>query len=130
MNIYFGGSMTGSQEKMNDYKKLIGVLKNYGTVLNPFVGEKMTQKEPLCVYNRDTENLQKTDILIADVSIPSTGVGFELGYADLLNIKTIIIYDKKYPLPSALILGNPKFIVNGYNTIEEAENIIKNSFNV
>lgn len=125
MKLYFCGSMTHSQEKMNDYKELITFMENYGSVLNKFVGEKIVDEKPIAIYNRDTGNLKQAEKLIADVSIVSTGVGFELGYADNLNIKTLIIYDKNLPTPSALILGNPNFQVEGYQTLEEAKKIIQ-----
>ncbi len=125
MNIYFCGSMTGSQEKKEDYKELITYLKNYGNVLNEFVGEKIVEDDANKIYLRDTSNLKKADVLIADVTIISTGVGFELGYADLLPINSLVIYDNSKELPSSLILGNPNFTVKGYNSIDEAKQIIK-----
>lgn len=128
MNIYFSGSMTNSQEKMDDYKELINFLENYGNVLNKFVGEKIINYEDEFVYERDTNNLRKTDILIADITIPSTGVGFELGYAEFLNIKTILIYDKNKLKPSSLVLGNPNFVKIEYNTIEEIKQEIVKIF--
>lgn len=125
MNLYFCGSMTSSQEKMGDYKELIDSMENYGNVLNKFVGEKIVNEEPLDIYKRDTGNLRKAEKLVADVSVVSTGVGFELGYADLLNIPTLIIYDSNMPLPSALIIGNDKFQVKSYRNLDEAKAIIK-----
>lgn len=125
MNIYFCGSMTHSQVKMNDYKELIDYLEQYGNVLNKFVGEKIVDYNPSDIYKRDTSNLKNADILIADVSIVSTGVGFELGYADLLKIKTLVIYDEALPLPSSLIIGNNNFEVKSYKNLDEAKLIIK-----
>ena len=125
MNIYFCGSMTGSQEKMYDYKELIEYLKNYGTVLNEFVGEKIIDSDPNYIYKRDVNNLKQADIVVADVSIISTGVGFELGYADNLNIRTLLIYDINKNSPSSLVLGNPNFTKMPYRNIEEAKENIK-----
>ncbi len=124
MNIYFCGSMTHSQEKMEFYKELIDYLEQYGSVLNKFVGEKIVYKDNLDISKRDTSNLKNADILIADVSVLSLGVGFELGYADLLPIKTLIIYDDAYPTPSGLILGNPNFAIESYKTIDDAKKIV------
>ena len=126
MNIYFCGSMTGSQEKMDDYKKLIDSLENYGNVLNKFVGEKIVNSDAKYIYNRDVDNLKHANVLIADVTIISTGVGFELGYADNLNIKTLVIYDENKKLPSSLILGNSNFTIKSYKNLEEAKEIIAN----
>ncbi|MBE6140329.1 MAG: hypothetical protein E7172_02200 [Firmicutes bacterium] len=129
MNIYFCGSMTHSQEKREFYKSLIEYLNSFGEVLNPFVGEKMVEKKAIDIYKRDTNNLKNADILIADVSVVSTGVGFELGYADLLKIKTLIIYDENYPTPSSLILGNPNFVIKSYKSLDEAINICSEFIN-
>ncbi|MEG0977414.1 MAG: nucleoside 2-deoxyribosyltransferase [Bacilli bacterium] len=125
MNIYFCGSMTQSQEKMLDYKELINYLSMYGNVLNKFVGEKKGNLDNNCIYERDINNLNLADVLIADVSIPSLGVGFELGVAESKKIKTLVIYDELRNLPSGLILGNPNFLVMSYKNLDEAKENIK-----
>ena len=124
MKIYFCVSMTGSQEKMGDYKEIIDYLGSYGDVLNKFVGEKIVNSDAKYIYNRDVDNLKHADILIADVTVISTGVGFELGYADNLNIKTLVIYDETKKLPSSIILGNPNFTIRSYKNMAETKKVI------
>ncbi len=125
MNIYFSGSMTSGQDKLQDYQEMIKTLEKYGVLLNKYVGEIIKDIKPSDSYKRDTTNLKKADALIADITIASTGVGFELGYADNLQIPTLILYDEAQKLPSASVRGNPHFSVHGYKTITEAQEIIK-----
>ena len=43
MKLYFCGSMTGSREKQENYERIINYLKNYGTILNEFVADKIVK---------------------------------------------------------------------------------------
>ena len=127
MKIYFCGSMTGSREKQENYEQIIDYLKIFGTILNEFVADKVVKDyEPSVVFKRDYSNMNNADICIADISIPSTGVGFELGVMYSLNVKTLVLYDENMKLPSSLPRGADKFAVKSYKTIEEEKEIIKN----
>ena len=101
MKIYVSGSMYGGQQKINIYKKLIDKLEEYGEVLTKQIADPDAIKKEVFqkdedIY-KDLENkLEKADIIIAEVSVPSIGVGYEIGYASKLNKKIIAIYDKNY----------------------------------
>lgn len=125
MKIYFCGSMTHNRDKQPFYEEIINYLAQYGEVVNAFVKDKVvTNYDPEIVFKRDTNNLVIADILIADVSCPSCGVGYEIGYWKHLNKRTLIIYDENLPLPSALILGDASITIKSYNNVLEAKNII------
>lgn len=87
LKIYFGGSIKGGRSKVEDYKKIVDYLKTIGTVLDEHVadpnlqasGESITSTE---IYNRDVSWINECDILIAEVTVPSLGVDYEL---DMLN---------------------------------------------
>ena len=126
MKIYFCGSMTGSREKQANYEEIIKYLNTFGKVLNEFVGDKkVTDYKPENVFARDTENMKNSDVCIADISVPSTGVGFELGYFYHLNVPVLLVYDENMPLPSSLPRGADKFKVVSYSTIQEEKNKLK-----
>ncbi len=126
MKFYFCGSMTFDRSKINDYKQMINKLKEYGTVLNEFVGEDIIDdKAPLDEYNQDVNNLDVADMLIADITVPSTGVGFEIGYYEKLNRPMLFLYEKNKPLPSSLIRGIPKASIKAYDDLAEALTIIE-----
>jgi len=124
MNIYFCGSMTLDHSKKKFYAKIINYLGNYGRVLNKFVGEDFVDISPNETFKRDTHNLDSADILIADISIASLGVGFELGYFSKLNKPILLIYDEEKLLPSSLVRGIPNAIVKSYNNFDEVKIVI------
>lgn len=56
-------------------------------------------------FNSKTD-LQGVDVMLAEISHPSTGLGIELGYADLYQIPIIIAYKVgSQPSSSAKALG-------------------------
>lgn len=126
MKIYFCGSMTGSREKQANYEEIIKYLNTFGNVLNEFVGDKkVTDYKPENVFARDTENMKNSDVCIADISVPSTGVGFELGYFYHLDTRVLLVYDENMPLPSSLPRGADKFKVVSYKDIEDEKSKLK-----
>lgn len=123
MKIYFCGAIRGGREKVNDYIKIISKLEEYGKVLDKHVanpnlsqnGENITDAE---IYKRDINWINECDIVFAEVTTPSLGVGYELGYAESKNKKIICMYedDKKI---SGMIGGNHKFERLSYANIDE-----------
>ena len=61
------------------------------------------------LYN-SREELKQTQVVIAEVSIDSFGVGIELGWADLYYNRIICIYKKGTKFPKALISVTNNFI--------------------
>ena len=130
MNIYFAGAIRGGRQKVEDYAKIVEVLKEYGNVLtehiaNPKVdifGEKLSAQE---VYMRDVEYLKENDILFAEISVPSLGVGYELAYAESIGKPVICMYDENFNV-SGMIRGNQNFKMITYSKIEELLKNIRN----
>ena len=128
MKIYVSGSIYGGTQKIDTYKILIEELEKYGEVLNKEIADPNTIANE--VYQKDEdiyEDLEKklisADILFAEVSIPSLGVGYELGFADKLNKKIIAIYDKNYTEKvTTMIRGNKRITLIPYQRIEEITN--------
>lgn len=126
MKVYFCGSMTGSREKQENYEIIIDFINEFATVINPFVKDKeVIDYDPEYIFKRDSANMKACDIVVADITIPSTGVGFELGNFYNLDKPVLVVYDENFPSPSTLPRGADKFLVKSYNTIEEEKNIIK-----
>ncbi len=127
MDIYFCGSIRGGREKVDDYIKIVELLKQYGKVLTEHIayktlddkGEKdLTKKQ---IYDRDVEYLKKSDLVVAETTVPSLGVGYELAYAESLGKKVICLFDIKENQRglSAMIEGNEKFMVINYQNVNE-----------
>ena len=126
MDIYFAGAIRGGREKVNDYQKIINKLEEIGNVLtthiaNKEIGDKgekdMTPKK---IFDRDVIWLKSSELIVAEVSVPSLGIGYELGLAESLGKKIICLYDvNSNKTLSAMIEGNKNFEIVKYNNIEE-----------
>jgi nucleoside 2-deoxyribosyltransferase len=58
------------------------------------------------VFQRDTRWIDACDALVAEVSTPSHGVGYEIGYA-LSKGKPVLCCSRRGRGVSKMILGNP-----------------------
>jgi 2'-deoxynucleoside 5'-phosphate N-hydrolase len=134
--IYFAGSIRGGRSHHELYKVIIKHLQSFGEVLTEHVGHegitpmgetRMTDPE---IFHRDMDWLISSDVIIADVSVPSLGVGFEIAKATDLGKKVLCLYsvpsDGKL---SAMIAGCPDLKVEEYQSIEDVKQIIARFFN-
>ena len=84
MKVYFAGSIRGGRIDANLYKRLIKYIQKTAIVLTEHVGNLNLSEERQTVteiYNQDTTWLRESDVLIAECTCPSLGVGYELAYA-------------------------------------------------
>ncbi len=125
MKFYFAGAIRGGREKLNIFIKINELLEKYGEVLdkhvanpNVFELEKNVSHEER--YKRDIDWIKECDILVAEASTPSLGVGYEIAYAEKLGKRIICVYDEQVTL-SSMICGN------NYNEIikyKDAEDLL------
>jgi len=127
MNIYFACSITGGREFESVYQEIVTALTKDGHeiptshLVNSGTVEKERILPPRDVYERDVNWIKNCDVLIAEVSVPSHGVGYEIGFA--LNIgKPVVCLHQKERKVSKMITGNPDhaLTVCAYSTVEEA----------
>lgn len=126
MKIYFCGSVTGGREFQQNYRELIAFLKTKGTVLTEHLGKKelSDQGEELpdrTVFERDMNWLKESDLVIAEVSVPSIGIGYEIATAEKQGKKIVALYYRNASKKlSRIVGGNQKIQMIFYETIEEA----------
>ena len=125
MNIYFACSITGGRELESFYQQFVAALEADGHVIptshlaqsEAMEGERMLT--PRDVYERDVKWVRECDVLIAEVGVPSHGVGYEIGYA--LNAgKPVLCLAQEGRRVSKMITGNPNLEMRSYATLEEA----------
>ncbi|REL32881.1 nucleoside 2-deoxyribosyltransferase [Rhodohalobacter sp. SW132] len=127
MNIYFSGSIRGGRQDAELYKQLIEHLKQYGTVLTEHIGyenisHSKTDRE---IHDEDMAWLRESDIVIAEVTTPSLGVGYEIGRAVEMEKRIVCLYRNiDGSKVSAMLKGSPNFQCKSYQTIEEAKTIL------
>jgi 2'-deoxynucleoside 5'-phosphate N-hydrolase len=129
MKIYFAGSIRGGRQDAEKYFELIDFLSTQAEVLTEHVGsselgargeDAMSDHE---IHRRDLEWLESCDAVIAEVSTPSLGVGYELGIAEKLSKPILCLFDASQPefRLSAMLSGNAKIQVGRYQTLGEAK---------
>ncbi len=131
LKIYFAGSISGGRADVNLYKELIDYIKNYGQVLTEFIGSNDLQENDEQnlsdneIHDRDLKWLFESDVLIAEVSTPSLGVGYEIGRAVEKKKKVLCLYrEREGKRLSAMIAGNKNIFVAKYKNTDEAKNAI------
>lgn len=129
MKIYFAASIRGGRKDQNKYNELIGFLSSKVEVLTEHVGDlslgqtgeqHFTDKE---IYQRDLEWLESADAVIAEVTNPSLGVGYELGVAEKLGKPVLCLFDDSDDNRnlSAMISGNHKITTFRYTSLDQAK---------
>lgn len=123
--IYFAGSIRGGRDYADLYQRMIQHIQKTDKVLTEHIGQKdinLVEKGRIAdsdIYFQDTAWLQESDMVIAECSNPSLGVGYELAYAESHNIPCHIFYDKSATELSAMLTGNPHFFIYPYHYEEE-----------
>ena len=126
MKIYFAGSIRGGRDDADRYNKIINHLKKYGEVLTEHVGsDLLTHKGENTlndnqIHDRDMNWLLSSDIIIAEVTNPSLGVGYEIGRAIEHKKKIIcLFYTKSNNRLSAMISGSKDVVLFNYNNLNQ-----------
>lgn len=132
LKIYFAGSIRGGREHIDFYREIIEYLQNFGEVLTEHVGDSSITPEgektltDNFIYNRDMDWLSSSDVIVAEVSNPSLGVGFEIASAIGMKKKILCLYKKQVNKSlSAMIAGCPDITVKGYVEMYEVKITIK-----
>lgn len=132
MKIYFSGSIYGGRQKLDTYKKLINELKKYGEVLNAEVADddvviNEEHQSDYDIFKNLEQEMNQADLIFAEFTVPSLGVGYEIGYADSHNKKIIGIYDKTViPKITTMLRGNKRLKIIPYTNINEIISNLKN----
>ncbi|NIS78770.1 MAG: hypothetical protein GTO14_00735 [Anaerolineales bacterium] len=127
MNIYFACSLTGGR----DNEALYGALVDHLIALehevptahlaSPEVMDLEKIEAPGEIFKRDVAWIQACDALVAEVSTPSHGVGYEIAYALSLKKPVLCLYHQEVVV-SKMITGNdmPGIYVRSYGDKAEA----------
>lgn len=134
MKIYFAGSIRGGRNDAEIYHGIIDELGYYGEVLTEHVGnnELLKQEKALSekeIHDRDINWLKESSVLVAEVTQPSLGVGYELCKAMELHKKVLCLFNtSKGARLSAMIAGQSYFEVVYYKDPSEVKRILANYF--
>jgi nucleoside 2-deoxyribosyltransferase len=132
MKIYFACSISGGRQDEKVYQYLVKILNEMGIeVPTAHIAESGIEvidghEAPRDIYTRDVNWIKECDLLVAEVSTPSHGVGYEIGYALNLEKPVLCLYQHHVNL-SKMITGNPNplLTVKSYQDLTEAESILR-----
>lgn len=130
--VYFAGSIRGGRADAELYGRVIRHIQKENIVLTEHIGDLSLSKlegvenSDVAIYEQDTAWLREADLLIAECTTPSLGVGYELAYAESHNIPVHIFYDKSRTRLSAMLVGNKYFHIHPYAGEEELLQMVDN----
>lgn len=131
MKIYFAGSIRGGREDAALYLQIINFLSTFGTVLTEHIGDPTLSElgddgpTDQYIHDRDLEWLQSADVLVAEVTTVSMGVGYEIGRAVESGKKILCLYRPNSGKNiSAMIAGCKDLELKHYEKLEEAQTAI------
>mgnify|MGYP002725626981 CR=1 FL=1 len=135
MKIYFAGSISGGRQDKELYKELIDHLSKHGKVLTEHFGStELTEmgeadRTAKYIHDRDLDWITESDVLIAEVSTPSLGVGYEIAKAEDMDKKTLCLYrTQENTKLSSMIDGSDKVEIFKYTDKEKAKQKIDGFF--
>ncbi|MBP7341050.1 MAG: nucleoside 2-deoxyribosyltransferase [Smithellaceae bacterium] len=132
LKIYFAGAIRAGRGDTAVYEALIDVLKAFGDVLTEHVGDPALSEaggdgpDDRQIHDRDMAWLRACDCVVAEVTTPSLGVGYELAWATVLKKPVLCLYRSVPGRPiSAMIAGSPGVAAAAYTSLAEAITIMK-----
>ncbi len=128
--IYFAGSIRGGRSDASLYQRIIEYIQRTDIVLTEHVGRpelnlfEQGRNKDHNIYEQDTGWLRESDLVVAECTCPSLGVGYELAFAEKLGIPCHIFYDRTKCQLSAMLTGNPYFQIHPYEDEKEIYNTL------
>lgn len=128
MKIYFAGSIRGGREDAMLYAQIIEYLKTFGEVLTEHIGSPSLTSagddglDDCFIHDRDLEWLKSSDVLVAEVTTVSMGVGYEIGRAVESGKPVLCLFRPSSGKNlSAMIAGCPDLTLAEYSSLSEAK---------
>ncbi len=115
LKVYFTAATSYDGQLHDNYRKIINLLKKEETKIisgSQIIDEQLLSQDRRLtrqqIFNREKKLIEQADLLIAEVSRPSLGVGSEIVYA-LNKRKPVLalVYQNSEDKISPMIAGNP-----------------------
>lgn len=128
LEIYFFGSINGGTQDIDAYyRPMIRRLERFGRVLSKdiFFKEEIVQgiehgTSDREIFKRDTRLIRRADVLVGEVTTPSTGVGYELGLAESLKTPILCLHRSTGRPLTPMVGGNEYLTVRHYTHLPAA----------
>lgn len=132
MKIYFSGSISGGRGDQHLYAEIIAGLRAFGTVLTEHIGDPAltamgeVNRDDRAIHDRDLNWIREADLVVAEVSTPSLGVGYEIGKATEWGKAVLCLHRPTDGRAlSAMVAGCPGATIQRYRTADDAMGAIR-----
>jgi len=110
MKIYFAASLSGKNKHKESYESIVNSLKDLGHKLisdhvlkTDYESVKNASDRELVKYYKKTlHNISDSDLIVAEVSHPTIGIGHEISLAMEKGKPAIVLYEEGVPIPQIL----------------------------
>ena len=130
VKYYFCGSIRGGRQLASTYEKLIQMLQTHGEVLTEHLGndEEIQSKDRILsdreIHDQDLQWVRESDLVVADVTLPSLGVGYELGRAIEMGKPVLCLFNSGAENTlSAMIAGCENMEIHEYSDPNELKEV-------
>ncbi|MDZ7267293.1 MAG: nucleoside 2-deoxyribosyltransferase [candidate division KSB1 bacterium] len=112
MKLYFSAAISAGRQRQPLYQRMVAFLEELGGeiltkhVAHPRVLQQEAQHSAVEIFCRDRSLLAACDALVAEVSTPSLGVGYEIAVA-LQQRRPVLCLCKQGIFLTRMLTGNP-----------------------
>ena len=117
LTIYFAGAISGGRADVAHYRTIISALEAdghrvlAGAVATEDVDDGGEALDPCAIFDRDLGWLGDADVIVAEVSMPSLGVGYEIATARYrFDIPVVALYRPAYTKRCSAMIGGDRGI--------------------
>lgn len=132
LNAFLSTSSKLAKENADVIKTIAKVLKNQGYHIT-WEWFRKNKNNEINIYKKAIEAIKKSDLIIAEISIPSTGVGQQIALAYSWNIPVLCLYNKKISAKeqkSKFTLGNQNNLITTKSyDLKNIDIVVRNSIN-
>ena|SRR5579884_799468 len=133
--VYFACSIRSGRDDADIYGDLVQIIKKYAVVLSEIFADKTLtvagiQKPSGDIWSKDIRWIGQSDAIIAEVTNPSLGVGYEIARAEKMGKPVLCLFRPEGGRKlSAMIDGSPGATVFEYEDFISAEHAISTFLN-
>jgi hypothetical protein len=128
--VYFACSIRGGREDADYYGELVRIISKYAVVLTEIFADKTLTAAGMSnpstdIWSNDLRWIGQADAIVAEVTNPSLGVGYEIAAAEKMGKPILCLFRSgKGRKLSAMIDGSPGATVIEYSNVQSAEHAI------
>lgn len=134
LKIYFACSIRGEQGGQQEKELIVGTIKDLGHIVlsEIFLTQDINQNEslgeltPPQIFDRDISWVNESDIVVADVTRISMGVGMEIGWklASGGRVLALCRQDRYEPLSNMAKNNHPNYKLLIWSTGDELQELL------